>query len=61
MRGKLRLRPLISREGGLSPDGEIKPFKAGIERIIKRTPMPAEQVTVATLEARVRELRGDRP
>ena len=94
----------IFPEGGLSPDGEIKPFKAGIERIIKRTPvpvvpmavrglwasmwsrrdsamrrmrlprrfranieliagapMPAEQVTVATLEARVRELRGDRP
>lgn len=94
----------IFPEGGLSPDGEIKPFKAGIERIIKRTPapvvpmavrglwasmwsrrdsalrrmrlprrfranieliagapMPPEQVTVATLEARVRELRGDRP
>lgn len=94
----------IFPEGGLSPDGEIKPFKGGIERIIKRTPvpvmpmavrglwasmwsrrdsamrrmrlprrfrahieliagaaMPAEQVTVAALEARVRELRGDRP
>ncbi|MFI4979783.1 MAG: MFS transporter [Nevskiales bacterium] len=94
----------IFPEGGLTGDGEIKPFRAGIERIIKRTPvpvvpmavrglwasmwsrrdsamrrmrlprrfranieliagapMPAEQVTVATLEARVRELRGDRP
>ena len=94
----------IFPEGGLTGDGEIKPFKAGIERIIKRTPvpvvpmavrglwasmwsrrdsamrrmrlprrfranielisgtpMPPEQVTVAALEARVRELRGDRP
>ena len=94
----------IFPEGGLTADGEIKPFRGGIERIIKRTPapvvpmavrglwasmwsrrdsamrrmrlprrirahieliagapMPAEQVTVAALEVRVRELRGDRP
>jgi len=94
----------IFPEGGLTSDGEIKPFRGGIERIIHRTPapvvpmavrglwasmwsrrdsamrrmrlprrfranieliagapMPAEQVTVAALEARVRELRGDRP
>jgi len=94
----------IFPEGGLTADGEIKPFRGGIERIIHRTPapvvpmavrglwasmwsrrdsamrrmrlprrfrasieliagapMPVEQVTVAALEARVRELRGDRP
>ena len=95
---------LTTPEGGLTADGEIKPFRGGIERIIHRTPapvvpmavrglwasmwsrrdsamrrmrlprrfrasieliagapMPVEQVTVAALEARVRELRGDRP
>jgi len=35
-------------------------FRANIE-LIAGAPMPAEQVTVAALEARVRELRGDRP
>ena len=30
----------IFPEGGLSPDGEIQPFKHGIEKILKRTPVP---------------------
>jgi hypothetical protein len=30
----------IFPEGGLTPDGEIKDFKSGIERIIARTPAP---------------------
>jgi len=94
----------IFPEGGLTADGQIKPFRGGIERIIQRTPapvvpmavrglwasmwsrrdsamrrmrlprrvrahieliagapMPPQDVTVAALEARVRELRGDRP
>ena len=88
-------------EGGLTPDGEIQEFKAGIERILARTPVPvvpmavrglwgsmwsrldsrlrrarlprrfratielvaaapvpASEVTAASLEARVRTLRG---
>jgi 1-acyl-sn-glycerol-3-phosphate acyltransferase len=89
-------------EGGLSSDGEIAPFRPGVEKILARRPVPVvpmalrglwgsvwsrrdsmlhrarlprrfrarvelvvdaprapEQVTAATLEARVRELRGD--
>ena len=30
----------IFPEGGLSPDGEIQPFKHGIEKILKRNPVP---------------------
>lgn len=30
----------IFPEGGLSPDGEIQTFKHGIEKILKRTPVP---------------------
>ena len=30
----------IFPEGGLTPDGEIKEFKSGIERIIARSPAP---------------------
>jgi 1-acyl-sn-glycerol-3-phosphate acyltransferase len=89
-------------EGGLTGDGEIAPFRPGVEKILARRPVPVvpialrglwgsvwsrrdsmlhrarlprrfrarvelvvdaprapEQVTAATLEARVRELRGD--
>ncbi|MEX1311366.1 MAG: MFS transporter, partial [Candidatus Sulfomarinibacteraceae bacterium] len=27
-------------EGGLTPDGELRPFRPGIERIVERTPVP---------------------
>ncbi|AKS43259.1 MFS transporter [Wenzhouxiangella marina] len=30
----------IFPEGGLTPDGELQPFKPGIERIIERSPVP---------------------
>jgi len=30
----------IFPEGGLTPDGDIQPFKHGIEKILKRTPVP---------------------
>lgn len=30
----------IFPEGGLTPDGDIQPFKPGIDRILKRTPVP---------------------
>jgi len=30
----------IFPEGGLTPDGEIKPFRPGITRIIRRNPVP---------------------
>jgi 1-acyl-sn-glycerol-3-phosphate acyltransferase len=93
----------IFPEGGLTGDGEIAPFRAGVEKILARRPVPVvpmalrglwgsvwsrrdsklrrvrlprrfrarvellvdapvlpEQVSVAMLEARVRELRGDR-
>jgi 1-acyl-sn-glycerol-3-phosphate acyltransferase len=30
----------IFPEGGLTPDGEIKPFRPGIARIIRRNPVP---------------------
>jgi 1-acyl-sn-glycerol-3-phosphate acyltransferase len=92
----------IFPEGGLTADGEIGPFRAGVEKILARRPVPVvamalrglwgsvwsrrdsalrrarlprrfrarvelvvdatrmpEQVTATTLEARVRELRGD--
>jgi 1-acyl-sn-glycerol-3-phosphate acyltransferase len=91
----------IFPEGGLTTDGEIKPFRGGLERIIQRTPVPVvpmalrglwgsmwsrrdsalrrmrlprrfrahieliagaamapQQLNVAAVEARVRELRG---
>lgn len=94
----------IFPEGGLTPDGEIQPFKPGIERMIEKSPVPVIPVAVrglwasmwskrdsrlrrmrmprrfrahieliagapilpqdlsaARLEAKVRELRGDRP
>ncbi len=94
----------IFPEGGLTVDGAVQPFKAGIERIIQRTPVPVvpmalrglwgsmwsrrdsrlrrmrlprrfrarieliagaplppQQLAVATVEAAVRQLRGDRP
>ncbi|TPG06379.1 MFS transporter [Rhodanobacter glycinis] len=93
----------IFPEGGLTADGEIAPFRPGVEKILARRPVPvvpmalrgvwgsvwsrrdsglgrarlprrfrarvelvvdaafgSEQVTAASLEARVRELRGDR-
>jgi 1-acyl-sn-glycerol-3-phosphate acyltransferase len=93
----------IFPEGGLTGDGEIAPFRAGVEKILARRPVPVvpmalrglwgsvwsrrdsklrrvrlprrfrarvellvdapvlpEQVSVSMLEARVRELRGDR-
>ncbi len=93
----------IFPEGGLTGDGEIAPFRAGVEKILARRPVPVlpmtlrglwgsvwsrrdsmlrrarlprrfrarvelvvdapvppEQVSVEMLEARVRELRGDR-
>ncbi|MEO9079886.1 MAG: MFS transporter [Rhodanobacter sp.] len=94
----------IFPEGGLTVDGEIAPFRAGLEKILARRPVPVlpmalcglwgsmwsrrdsvlhrarlprrfrarvelvvgepwspAQATAETLEARVRELRGDRP
>ena len=36
-------------EGGLTPDGDIKEFKAGIERIIARTPAPVVPMAVRGL------------
>jgi 1-acyl-sn-glycerol-3-phosphate acyltransferase len=94
----------IFPEGALSRDGEIAPFRSGVEKILERRPVPVvpmalrglwgsvwsrrdsmlhrsrlprrfrarvelvvdvprapQQVSAATLEARVRELRGDRP
>jgi 1-acyl-sn-glycerol-3-phosphate acyltransferase len=94
----------IFPEGGLTADGEIAPFRPGVEKILARRPVPvvplalrglwgsvwsrrdtmlhrsrlprrfrarvelvvdaplaAADVNAATLEARVRELRGDRP
>lgn len=93
----------IFPEGGLTGDGEIAPFRPGVEKILARRPVPVvpmalcglwgsvwsrrdlklrrvrlprrfrarvelvvdapvlpEQVSVSALEARVRELRGDR-
>ncbi len=90
-------------EGGLTGDGEIAPFRPGVEKILARRPVPvvpmalrglwgsvwsrrdsmlhrarlprrfrarvelvvdaaqaSSQVTAMSLEARVRELRGDR-
>jgi 1-acyl-sn-glycerol-3-phosphate acyltransferase len=94
----------IFPEGGLTADGEIAPFRPGVEKILARRPVPVlpmalrglwgsvwsrrdsrlrrmrlprrfrarvelvidapvphQQVSAATLETRVRELRGDRP
>jgi len=94
----------IFPEGGLTLDGEVAPFRPGVEQILARRPVPVvpmalrglwgsvwsrrdsrmgrmrlprrfrarvelvvdapvphQQVTAATLETRVRELRGDRP
>ncbi len=36
-------------EGGLTPDGDIKEFTAGIERIIARTPAPVVPMAVSGL------------
>jgi len=41
----------IFPEGGLTADGEIKPFRGGIERIIKRTPVPVVPMAVRGLWA----------
>ncbi len=94
----------IFPEGGLTLDGEVAPFRSGVEQILARRPVPVvpmalrglwgsvwsrrdsrlgrmrlprrfrarvelvvdapvppQQVTAATLQTRVRELRGDRP
>ena len=39
----------IFPEGGLTKDGEIQPFRAGIKRIIDRTPVPVVPVALRGL------------
>jgi 1-acyl-sn-glycerol-3-phosphate acyltransferase len=39
----------IFPEGGLSPDGEIQPFKPGIERMIQGSPVPVIPVALRGL------------
>lgn len=39
----------IFPEGGLTPDGEIKPFRPGIERILARDPVPVYPVALRGL------------
>jgi len=36
-------------EGGLTPDGDIQPFKPGIEKILARTPVPVVPLAVRGL------------
>jgi hypothetical protein len=36
-------------EGGLTPDGELQPFRRGIERIVARTPVPVVPIAVVGL------------
>ncbi len=36
-------------EGGLTPDGELQPFRPGIERIIERTPVPVVPMAMVGL------------
>jgi len=39
----------IFPEGGLTPDGEVQGFRAGIERIIERTPVPVVPMALSGL------------
>jgi 1-acyl-sn-glycerol-3-phosphate acyltransferase len=39
----------IFPEGGLTKDGEIQPFRAGIKRIIDRTPVPVVPIALRGL------------
>jgi 1-acyl-sn-glycerol-3-phosphate acyltransferase len=39
----------IFPEGGLSPDGEVQPFRPGIERILERRPVPVVPVALCRL------------
>ncbi|MGH8541462.1 MAG: 1-acyl-sn-glycerol-3-phosphate acyltransferase, partial [Stenotrophobium sp.] len=39
----------IFPEGGITFDGEITPFKSGIEKIIERTPVPVVPVALQGL------------
>jgi 1-acyl-sn-glycerol-3-phosphate acyltransferase len=39
----------IFPEGGLTPDGEIQPFRPGVERILERTPAPVVPMALRNL------------
>ncbi|MCG8465476.1 MAG: 1-acyl-sn-glycerol-3-phosphate acyltransferase [Xanthomonadales bacterium] len=39
----------IFPEGGLSPDGELKPFKKGIEKILQNNPVPVVPMALCNL------------
>jgi 1-acyl-sn-glycerol-3-phosphate acyltransferase len=39
----------IFPEGGLSPDGELKPFKKGVEKILQNNPVPVVPMALCNL------------
>jgi 1-acyl-sn-glycerol-3-phosphate acyltransferase len=50
----------IFPEGGLTPDGEIKPFRNGIERMIEASPVPVIPMAVRGLWASMWSRRDSR-
>lgn len=50
----------IFPEGGLTPDGSMQPFRAGIERIIERSPVPVVPMALRNLWKSMWSRRHDR-